>query len=134
MHSRSAEIVAAVRACVGTRFRSQGRLPGVGLDCVGVALVAATAAGACPGDLPAYSLAGDHEVQLDDILERWCMQVTEAKPGDLIVFAPAPLRRHLTVVTERGVVHAHAGLMRVVESPPDPDWIVVAAWRFAGDC
>ena len=41
MHSRHAAIVAAVRACVGTRFRAQGRCPGIALDCVGVALVAA---------------------------------------------------------------------------------------------
>jgi hypothetical protein len=44
-HPQSQAIVAAVRACIGTRFRSQGRVPGLALDCVGVALVAAQAAG-----------------------------------------------------------------------------------------
>ncbi len=129
MHSKSAAIIAAARACVGTRFRAQGRLPGVGLDCVGVALVAAQAAGAGAFDLPAYALSGDNEARLDAELARRCTEVAVAQPGDLLVVAPATGRRHLAVVTDAGLVHAHAGLARVVEAPADPAWVTIAAWR-----
>jgi len=129
MHPKSAAIIAAARACVGTRFRAQGRLPGVGLDCVGVALVAARAAGAGGFDLPAYALSGDNEARLDTVLERRCTHVAVAEPGDLLVVAPATGRRHLAVVTDAGLVHAHAGLARVVEAPADPAWVTIAAWR-----
>ena len=132
MHSRSVAIVAAARACVDTRFRAQGRLPGVGLDCVGVALIAAAAAGLTPARLPAYTLGGDDHDQLDaELAAAGCTSLagTEAHPGDLLVAAPAYGRRHLAVVTPRGVVHAHAGLGRVVEAPADPAWEILAAWR-----
>jgi lipoprotein Spr len=128
-HPRNAAIVAAARACIGTRFRAQGRLPGIGLDCVGVALVAATAAGVVYVP-PAYALGGDHEAALDGLIAAaGCRRVATAAPGDLLAVAPSPGRRHLAVVTATGVVHAHAGLGRVVDGPLDPGWIIVAAWR-----
>lgn len=132
MHSKSAAIVAAARGCVGTRFRSQGRRPGLALDCVGVALVAACAAGVADLATPAYTLSGDNEDRVEAVLQACgCQPLGSAppQPGDLIVVAPAPGRRHLAVVTDTGVVHAHAGLGRVVEAPVDPGWLPVSAWR-----
>lgn len=126
-------VVAAARCCVGSRFRAQGRVPGLGLDCVGVVLVAAAAAGLgriAPG---AYALGGDHEAVAEAMLaEAGCQAVGSAWPGDVIVMAPAPGRRHLGVVTPAGIVHAHAGIGRVVEGPLDPEWIIIGAWRLPG--
>lgn len=129
VHRDAAAIVAAARACVGTRFRPQGRTPGLALDCVGVALVAARAAGVA-AVVPAYRLGGDFEAAVDDFLGRLgCTRRPVGDLGDLLVVAPAPVRRHLAIVTDRGVVHAHAGVGRVVEAPLDPGWPLVAAWR-----
>jgi hypothetical protein len=129
VHRDSDAIVAAARACCGTRFEPQGRLPGAGLDCVGVALAAASAA-RLRVDVPPYHLGGDHEARLDDAVRAiGCRPVSAPAPGDLLVLAPGPRRRHLAVVVPGGVVHAHAGLGRVVEGPLDPAWRVVAAWR-----
>lgn len=129
MHRDSIAIIAAVRACVGTRFRAQGRLAGVALDCVGVALVAASAAKVCVA-VPPYSLGGDREPDLDDLIAAsGCHAVAVAAPGDLLLVAPGPNRRHLAIVTEAGVVHAHAGLGRVVEGPLEPAWTILGAWR-----
>jgi len=130
MHSRHEAIVAAVRACCGTRFRPQGQLPGVGLDCIGVAVVAAAAAGVTV-DVPAYCLGGDHEARLDAAVRAiGCRPVTTPAAGDLLVLAPGLRRRHLAIVVPGGIVHAHAGLGRVVEGPCDPAWSTVGAWRF----
>ena len=127
----SVPIIAAARACLGTRFRPQGRVPGLALDCVGVALVAAAAAGVVIV-MPPYRLGGDREADFDHVLRdagcAW-LRPGEARSGDLLVVAPSPGRRHVAVVTDRGVVHAHAGLGRVVEGPLDPAWIPIAAWR-----
>lgn len=126
-------VVTAARACVGTRFRSQGRTPGLGLDCVGVALVAADAAGLRPGTLAAYALGGDHEARIEATLAvLGCTRVAVAAPGDLLLLAPQPRQRHLAVVTAAGAVHAHAGLGRVVEGPIDESWTLLGAWRLAG--
>ncbi len=129
LHVHSAAIVAAARGCIGTRFRAQGRVPGVGLDCVGVAVIAAAAAGVAIVP-PVYTLGGDHEAALDGLIAAaGCRPVSTAAPGDLLTLAPSPGRRHFAVVTGFGVVHAHAGLGRVVEGPLDPGWTILAAWR-----
>lgn len=126
-------IVAAVRGCVGTRFRPQGRVPGLGLDCVGVVLVAARAVGINAINVPAYVLGGDKEPEIEAALsEAGCVPVPIACAGDVVVVIPAARRRHLAVVTPAGVVHAHAGLGRVVEGPIDPDWAIAGAWRLPG--
>lgn len=127
------DVVAAVRACVGTRFRSQGRTPGLGLDCVGVALVAARAAGLGQVIVPAYALGGDHEASVESILAvSGCDRIAAAEPGDILVLAPQRRQRHLAVVTSFGVVQAHAGLGRVIEGPVDDGWTIVGAWRLPG--
>ena len=130
-HPLAEAIVTAARACVGTRFRAQGRSPGLALDCVGVALAAASAAGARPTTIPAYQLGGREEIGLElFLLGAGCSAVAIAASGDLLVVAPATGRRHLAVVTPGGVVHAHAGLGRVVEGPLDADWTVTGRYRF----
>lgn len=128
----SAAIVEAVRAAVGTRFRAQGRLSGVGLDCVGVALLAAQAAGVAV-KAESYALGGDHAGRIEAaMMALACRQVADPLPGDLLLLAPLPRQRHLAVVTPAGVVHAHAGLGRVVEGPIDPEWTILGAWRLPG--
>lgn len=145
-HPRAIDIIAAVRACVGTRFRSQGRAPGLGLDCAGVVLVAARAAGMRLPALPFYQLGGDNEAAFDAFPAvaglraiHEAVSGDEAAPGDVWLFAPAPRQRHLAVqVTEksgesrgpRHFVHAHAGVGRVVESPADVAWVQVGIFRF----
>lgn len=130
-HRRQAA-VAAARFCVGTPFRPQGRVPGLGLDCVGVVVVAATAAGVVV-DLPPYALSGEHERALVAALRHHgCRPVVDASDGDILVMAPSPRHRHLGIVTPAGLVHAHAGLGRVVEGPIDPAWAMLAAWRLPG--
>jgi lipoprotein Spr len=124
------QIVAAARACIGTRFRAQGRVPGLGLDCVGLVLAAGRIAA---GVVPAYALGGDHAQLLDDTLRvAGCCRVATPLPGDILVLEPARGLRHLAIMTPAGAVHAHAGIGRVVEGPLDPGWRRLAAWRFAG--
>ena len=126
-------IVAAVRACIGTRFRAQGRTPGLALDCVGVVLVAAAAAGMGRIVPPVYALRGDHEGDIETMLAvAGCRAIDPALPGDVLVIAPAARQRHLAIVTPAGVVHAHAGVGKVVEGPIDNEWTIIGAWRLAG--
>jgi cell wall-associated NlpC family hydrolase len=45
-----ADIIAYARGCVGTPFLHRGRLPGVGIDCLGIVICAARAFGLVPSD------------------------------------------------------------------------------------
>lgn len=133
MDARADAIVTAVRECVGTRFRPQGRLSGVGLDCVGVVLVAARAAGCRSVALPGYALGGEHDALIEPALRAaGGAAITMPRVGDVLVLAPSPGQRHLAVVTPAGVVHAHAGPGRVVEGPVDAGWAMIGAWRLTG--
>ena len=40
MIDHNKNMIAAARACLGTPFHHQGRMPGVGLDCIGLVIVA----------------------------------------------------------------------------------------------
>ncbi len=51
------------------------------------------------------------------------------QPGDVLVMRSGPEQLHLGVVTELGLVHADAGLRRVVERPGRPEWPVLGVWR-----
>lgn len=126
-------IVAAARSCIGTRFRAQGRKPGVGLDCVGVALFAAAAAGLRAPMTAGYSLGGDHDFDVAAMMAGLgCTAIVVPLPGDIMLIAPAPRRLHLAVVTPAGIVHAHAAVGRVVEAPIDIGWSIIGAWRVPG--
>jgi len=54
------EILAAARACLGTPFLHQGRIPGVALDCAGLVVAVAQAIGADYVDRTGYSLSLIH--------------------------------------------------------------------------
>lgn len=125
--------IAGARTGLDTRFRAQGRLIGVGLDCVGVALLAAAGAGVQLGPVPPYALGGDHTDLLAATLrDLGLRRVRRPRPADLVEYALAPGHRHLALITDRGILHAHAGLGRVVEGPAPCDWPVVACWALPG--
>ena len=116
------------RALVGTPFRLQGRGAG-GLDCVGVAIATY--------GLPVekvrcnYRLRGDHAGEIVDFLSEDFRRVPSARlrPGDLILMRVSDDQLHLGVRTDAGLVHAHAGLRRVVETPGLPEWPMLGAYR-----
>lgn len=118
-------IEAAALTLVGARFRLHGRDPATGLDCVGVA---ARAAGIeAPGG---YALRGGSMERVMAVIEAaGLVRVFGAGPGDLLLMRTGPGQLHLGVRTTRGLVHADAGLRRVVERPGPPEWEVLGIWR-----
>lgn len=131
-HPRAFEIISAARACVGTRFRPQGRLPGTGLDCAGLILAAAHAIN-FPIDAPRdYSLRCDGLTRMAEAALARCLtlQPGEHRPGDLLLLETAPGLPHLAIASEAGIIHAHAGLGRVVEAPLPAEWPITRVYRF----
>lgn len=117
--------VAAARGAIGARFRAQGRVAALGLDCVGVAAIAARAAGyagVVPGD---YALRSDRVPPTPTGMSA----CAEPAAGDILLCRAGAGQLHLAVWTGAGVVHADAGLRRVVERPGACPWPVVAVWR-----
>jgi murein DD-endopeptidase / murein LD-carboxypeptidase len=123
------DYAARARALVGTRFRPQGRGEG-GLDCIGVVLITfAIAPELVRRD---YRLKGKHHfATLRTAVERHFRRVprTQLRSGDVMLLAAGNEQPHLAIRTPGGFVHAHAGVGRVVETPGDPEWALLAVYR-----
>jgi hypothetical protein len=121
--------LAAARAAIGARFRLHGRAPESGLDCVGLAGLAARAGGVTATIPTGYALrTADAEAviaRLDAVLAR----ARDPVPGDLLLFQPGPAQLHLAIASEAGIIHADAHLRRVVERPGPAPWPLLGAWR-----
>jgi len=121
------EIVARARGLVGCRYRAQGRDPQLGLDCVGVVC--------CAFGIPVGDVVRDYRLRSADVraavksIERHFISIDEGAAGDLLLMSPARDHLHLAVLTDRGFIHADAGVRRVVETPGAPAWPIVGQYR-----
>lgn len=127
MAPEQAAIVASARSCVGVPFRLHGRSRETGLDCVGVAATAYDIP-----DVPAgYALRGGDVGRIMALIEAAGMRRVEGEPAPaaLLLLRPGPFQLHLAIRTDRGFIHADAGLGRVTEVPGPPRWPLLAHWR-----
>jgi lipoprotein Spr len=122
------EYAERARALVGTPFRLQGRNAD-GLDCVGVAI--ATYKLHADRIRRDYRMRGNHAAEVRASVEQDFRRVpvTQLRAGDLMVMRVASDQLHLGVRTDKGLVHAHAGLRRVVETPGMPEWPIIGVYR-----
>lgn len=126
MSRRAERIVARARGLVGVRFRPQGRIAATGLDCIGLAAVALRVEAPPAG----YTLRGGSLKRLASGLRAAGLRpANEAEKGDLLVFGVGAGQLHLAVFTGAGIVHADAGLRRIVERPGPAPWPVLGTWR-----
>jgi pyrimidine deaminase RibD-like protein len=57
---------------------------------------------------------------------------TVLRRGDVVLITLPPCQHHLVIAADhQSVIHAHAGLRRVVRQPLDPVWRIAAQWRAA---
>lgn len=109
--------VAVARSYVGTPFHHGGRLPGVGLDCIGVPACAARARGFAVRDMLAYPLRPNG--MLRKIIEERLVKVSDKLPGDLLLMAFNGLPpHHLAIFAGKTIIHAHVAARKCVEQ----DW------------
>ena len=57
--------------------------------------------------------------------------VDAARVGDVALIALPARQFHLALIGPAGIVHAHAGLRRVVEAPFDPAVLRARRWRLS---
>jgi len=135
--ARGAAIAQAALGLVGCRFRLHGRDPETGLDCIGLVHAALAAAGCKPVTPRGYGLR-------NIAVNAWLPAATQSglveargpiRAGDILLLALGYAQYHLVIALDAdSVVHAHAGLRRVVRQPREPNWQIEAAWRLASSC
>lgn len=124
-------MVTAARALVGTAFRPHGRDAARGLDCVGLVISVARAVGQEAAEKP-YHYSGSHS-HLPGLLRANGLVVCPAGPGcnvvpgQVLVFAVDAARCHLAIAAQGAggitMIHAHAGLRKVVEQQMAVPWL-----------
>ena len=124
-------------AQVGTPFRFRGRTPGIGLDCVGLALSTlepSMRAGLLSFE---YSMRGDFRSVLENCFAKLPFRRLEddegEMDGDILLVLAGPSQLHLMIAADGGWVHAHAGLRRIVFTPIWPNWPIIQRWRWIGE-
>lgn len=121
--------LARAQAAIGVKYRPQGRCIAHGLDCVGLVALAHRL------EVPrGYALRGGRVADIAAVVRAGGMvPVGDARAGDMILMRVAPGQLHLGIASEAGMIHADAGLRRVVERPGAPPWPVIGRWRREGD-
>lgn len=127
MAPHEAAVIAAARACLGTRFRLHGRSD-AGLDCIGLAALAYGKQGV-PAD---YAMRGGDPARVIAAIEDFgLVPAIDERLADLLLLRAGPHQLHLAILTDRGFIHADARLRRVTEVPGPPPWPVLGRWRAA---
>ena len=134
---RRAEIVRAARSWIGTPYRHQASLKGVGCDCLGLLRgVWREVMGEEPETPPPYT-PDWAEAGSDALMQaagRWLVPVHEIEPGAVLLFRwrPGLAAKHCAIATSASsMVHAHDGAC-VAEAAFRPWWVrhVAGVFRF----
>ena len=129
-----ARLASEAMRLVGVPFRIYGRDPAVGLDCVGLVVECLRTIGRKPSAPSGYRLRNsciDH--WLEEAKRSSLYEVAGAIcPGDILLCATGPAQHHLMIATHNAwVVHAHAGLRRVVLQPLAREMHLLRQWRLS---
>ncbi len=129
------DIVAAARACIGTPFVHQGRIPGVALDCAGLVVAVAESVGVEYADHAGYGrnpANGLLESVLD--VQPFLTRVFDRKPGDVLLMRFAGEPQHLAIFTGDNIIHSYESVGKVCEHRMADVWAVriVRVYRFKG--
>ena len=130
-HDRLAQAAASL---IGTPFRLYGRDPRRGLDCIGLLDASLTIIGRKPRLPLGYKLRNSSP-------EQWFLFASysgfdrvfdQALPGDVLLTVPGPGQQHIELIeTPETIIHAHAGLGRVVRQRLQAERPVLAHWRLS---
>lgn len=126
------QIVSTARSYMNVRWHHQGRSR-AGLDCVGLVLVTAWDLGLSDIDYDGYGRVPDGKM-LRAELEAHLDQTNNPSLGDVLLMRFDRQPQHLAIVSDIGIIHAHAAMRKVVEHGLDDAWSsrIVGAYSWRG--
>jgi NlpC/P60 family putative phage cell wall peptidase len=131
-------ILEEARSWIGTPFHHQGRVKGVGCDCIGLGIGVGKAKGYVPQDYDytCYRRTPFGKTLVDEL--RACgfvEEVSDPQPADLLVFRIDQDPQHVAFLSENNtLIHAYAQARKVCEARYDEAWqkLFVTAFKFKG--
>ena len=112
------KIINEARTYLGTPFHHQGRLKGIGIDCIGLIVNVGKSLNLMSHDNTCYSRRPDGVTLMAEL--RKCLiekDINDIQPGDIVVYwivnPDKPV--HVGIITDYGFIHTYADVGRVVE-------------------
>jgi cell wall-associated NlpC family hydrolase len=129
----SKKIIEKAREYIGTPFRHQGRLKGVGVDCAGLVVGVAKELKISDFDFRAYGAMPNSsklQIILNEQMDK--INVSDAKIGDVYLMKFDKEPQHLGIKTDIGIIHSYSDAGAVVEHRIDEIWQsrILGAYRF----
>ena len=126
----------AARSFLGVPYRLHGRTRN-GVDCLGLVLASVHAAGGPLLKAGGYALRNIDTQRFLPLSAQAgflpCSWTGEEKAdGDVWLLRTGPALNHCAILDGDSLIHAHAGLRRVVRQPIPNDWQLLAAFRMKG--
>ncbi|MDD2324585.1 MAG: NlpC/P60 family protein [Alphaproteobacteria bacterium] len=137
MTDKTETMIAAARGCLGTPFHHQGRVAGVGLDCIGLIVLAMRAAGLSVEDQTDYAPRPDGASLIAALIAHgWRPTETGGiHGGDVLVFRYDHQPQHVALATSpTTLIHSFAPVGKVVETEIGAYWMrrLVGVYRLEG--
>lgn len=129
-------ILATARACIGTPFGHQGRIPGLLLDCAGLVIHVAHQIGADYFDVPGYGRQPYRGLMVGTLDGQPCLDrvpvIADRLPGDVLLMRFQREPQHVAICAGATVVHSYADAGKVCEHDLTAEWVVriTAVYRF----
>ena len=136
MSGRANALVKEAQSYIGTPFCLHGRHQAMGIDCLGLILAALDDVGITTPPPPAYAMRNSTIAPLLAFAEEVGLMLGTApiQAGDILLGRTGPAQFHCAIALgERGFIHAHAGLRRVVQTPGAFPWPLTRLWRLPSD-
>jgi hypothetical protein len=120
------KIVDVAQTLIGTPYQHQGRMPGVGLDCIGVPLVVGWELKLIGNYYNPQNYARDADGSLIPNLQKFCDRKCIFEPGLIAVFKFSAQAHHVGILTrfrdDWGLLHAYQNVGAVKEHQLDRWW------------
>ncbi len=130
--ARGQQLAEAAASFIGVRFRLLGREPTQGLDCIGLLACSLQAVGGQPVVPIGYGLRNsDASPWIHCAAQSGLLPASgPIRAGDVFLLRPGPGQHHIVIAEcAVSVIHAHAGLRRVVRQPMLNAGEELAHWR-----
>lgn len=135
MTATRAEILVEAREWIGTPFHHQGRIKGVGVDCVGLIYGVGQKFGLIDSDYTEYGREPHkNTLEREAVLRVDWLGDIEPQPADILLMRFLREPQHVAIFTGRNIIHAYSGIGKVVEHILDDKWRkrVVGVYGFRG--
>jgi len=132
------DVIRYARMWLGTPYVHQGRLMGVGVDCIGLVAGVGQYFGLPYEDRRGYAPTGQGDFYLTNEFVKWMDPVytAHAQPGDVACFwvRKPTFICHCGILTPVGLIHVHSIIGHVAEHVMDAGWKkrFACAFRFRG--